>query len=409
MAQWLTSQGLQVTAISLDQSYIGFRGSVADAERAFGTNIMAFGDGSSYSNVTDPMIPARFAGVIGGVRGLNNFLHSLALSHHPSSSVAAAASWTAGPLALLDYGPALPLPERNGMTSGPNVRIGGITAFGPADVRSFYNENPLISGGITGGGGDCLAIVGDSDYTPTALPLFNSQFGLPGSSVTTVLTDGTNPGVNDDELEALLDLEWSHAVAPGATTRFYLGNGNTSSSGNGPIIDSIQRAVNDNTCGTISVSFGLCGGDKIFFTTVVSPIYAQAAAQGQSIFISSGDQGAAGIIFDGTSCVPGTSRNVNEMSADPNVTSVGGTAFNPDFDGAGNNVGHVPESAWDDDAIGGGATGGGVSAFYTKPAYQKGTGVPVGGNRDVPDIALIASPNNPGVFVAAGPPPAPRQ
>ena len=65
VAQWLTSQGFQVTAASVDERYVRFQGSVADAERAFGTNIMAFGDGSSYSNVTDPMIPARFAGVIG--------------------------------------------------------------------------------------------------------------------------------------------------------------------------------------------------------------------------------------------------------------------------------------------------------------------------------------------------------
>ena len=404
VAQWLTSQGFQVTAASLDQRYIRFRGSVANAERVFSTNIMAFGDGTSYSNVTDPVIPARFASVIGRIGGLNNFLHSLAFSHRPSSSTAAAASeWTGGPLALLDSGPALPVPQRSGIAAGPNVIIGGIgPAFGPSDFRSFYNENPLISGGITGSG-DCLAIVGDSDYTHSALPLFNSTFGLPASSVTTVLADGSNPGVNDDELEALLDLEWSHAVAPGATTRFYLGNGNTSSA-NGPIVDGIQKAVKDNTCGVISVSFGLCGGDSTFYTLVVSPIYSQAATQGQSIFISSGDQGAAGIIFDGAQCVPGTSRNVNELGADPNVTSVGGTQFFANFDGAGNNVGHVAESAWDDSANGGGgATGGGVSAFFAKPAYQKGTGVPVGGNRDVPDVALIASPNNPGVFIAAGP------
>ena len=405
VSQWLTSRGFQVTATSLQGRYVRFRGSVADVGRAFATDLMAFGDGTSYSNTTDPMIPARFAGVIGGIRGLDNFLHSVAFSHRLSSSAPATASpWTAGPLAMLDPGPALPLTESNGIMAAPNVTIGGITAFGPADFYSFYDESPLISSAINGDGRDCLAIVGISDYTHSAIPLFNGTFGLPASTITTVLADTTNPGINDDELEALLDLEWSHAAAPGTATNFYLGNANTSTA-NGPIVDAIQRAVNDDTCSVISVGFGLCGGTGDFYTMTVSPIYAQAATQGQSIFIASGDDGAAGIVFDVNSgeCVPGTSPNVNELGTDPNVTSVGGTSFMPNyFDG--DNNGHVPESAWNDssDSSTGGATGGGVSAFYTQPTYQKGPGVPVGGNRDVPDVALIASPNYPGAFIAAG-------
>jgi subtilase family serine protease len=134
VAQWLTSQGFQVTAISLQGRYVRFSGSVANAERVFATDIMAFGDGSSYSNTTDPMIPAQFAGVIGGIRGLNNFLHSVAFSHRPSSSISPATSaWTGGLLALLDAGPVLPLPQRNGITAVPNVIVGGIgPAFGPS-------------------------------------------------------------------------------------------------------------------------------------------------------------------------------------------------------------------------------------------------------------------------------------
>src|SRR5208283_3099108 len=62
---------------------------------------------------------------------------------------------------------------------------------------------------------------------------------------------------------------------------------------------------------------------------------------------------------------------------------------------------HVAEAAWDDESTDpdGGATGGGASAFYLKPAYQKGTGVPADLKRDVPDIALIASNFHPGVFL----------
>jgi subtilase family serine protease len=222
--------------------------------------------------------------------------------------------------------------------------------------------------------GDCIAIVGVSDYIHSGVPTFNAQFGLPASSITTILVDGSSPGINNGEAEAMLDLEWSHAVAPGAPTRFYLGN-----SGD-PIGHGINQAVSDGACGVISVSFGACGVPATYYTVFLHNIYVAAAAQGQSIFVSSGDDGAAGITFDPAqqACVPASSRNVNELGADPNVTQVGGTGFNPVFDGAGKNVGHVAELAWNDES---GATGGGASVFFTKPRYQTGTGCPptVGG------------------------------
>ena len=238
------------------------------------------------------------------------------------------------------------------------------------------------------------------------MALFNSQFGLPPSHITTVLVNGTNPGISSDETESLLDLEWSHVVAPGALDRFYLGDSRAHTP-NGPIVDAIQRAVNDNECGTISVSFGLCGAPPSFYTGTVSPIYAQAAAQGQSIFIASGDYGAAGVVASFSQCVPGTSRHINELAGDPNVTEVGGTSFGPPYYfGSGSG----PDAAWNTvyqnppnppQQL---ATGGGASAIYSKPTYQKGRGVPGDGARDVPDVAMVAAlddPYAPGVFFAA--------
>jgi subtilase family serine protease len=109
-------------------------------------------------------------------------------------------------------------------------------------------------------------------------------------------------------------------------------------------------------------------------------------------------------------CVPTTSRGINELGADPNVTQIGGTMFTPDYDASGNNVGDVPESAWNANdpnptpppATMQLATGGGESAIYLKPAYQVGLGVPNDGVRDVPDAALMAGlsgPNGPGAFI----------
>jgi hypothetical protein len=198
---------------------------------------------------------------------------------------------------------------------------------------------------------------------------------------------GTNPGINGAEAEAELDVQWSHVAAPGASIVFHLG---------GYLVDDITGAVNDNQCGAISISFGFCGPSPAFINGVIDPLFQQAAAQGQSVFVSSGDQGAAGLGYDPAtnSCVAGSSPSVNEMSADPNVTSVGGTQFTPKMTN-GNDQGYTAESAWNDES---GASGGGASQIFSKPDYQVGAGVPNDGARDVLDVAMMASPNAPGAF-----------
>jgi subtilase family serine protease len=175
-----------------------------------------------------------------------------------------------------------------------------------------------------------------------------------------VLVDGTNPGKNSAETEALLDIEWGHTVAPGAPIRVYIGNPSVSAD---PLLDALKQAVKKNVCGSISISFGYCGAGASFFTSTLDPLFAQAASQGQSVFIATGDSGAAGDVLDPTtnSCVPGTTPNVSEMAADPNVTAAGGTQFTPNYDASNNDIGNVPESVWDD---GSGAGGGGESLRF---------------------------------------------
>ena len=418
VSQWLVSQGFQITGSSISDRYVSATSSVLQAEKAFSTNIMAFGDGSFYSNISDPQVPAQLAGIIGSINGLSNFLHSIpANGGRPKMRVAAAppAVTESGDLtaplmlASLEHSPPMPAHPRwsNRKGRGPGYQgetfISPFLAFGPADLYTFYDYTPRFSAGNTGGGTGCIAIVGDSDVLSTGPTLFASDFTLPAPTIIPILVNGSSPGTNGDEDEAQLDLQWSHASAPGAVQRFYLGNGAKSST-NGPIVDAIQRAVNDNLCQVISVSFGLCGESSSFFINTVSPNYQKAAAQGQSVFVSSGDQGAAGIVFDATlkKCVPASTANVNELGADPNVTAVGGTSIlNPNYDPTTFvNVGNVPEDVWNDEFFlgSGGATGGGASVVYGKPTYQTGTGVPADGHRDVPDISMIASNNFPGVF-----------
>ncbi len=351
VSAWLTNEGFKVTEVTA--GHLSFNGSVDQTQRTFTVNIARFGAGDGFANRADPFIPNRFTGVIASVTGLDNMIHSSPVSQHTNDAVA------------------------------PEAIVSGVEAFGPADFRTFYDEN---AGPGEDGNGDCIAIVGVSDFLDSAMTAFTTQFNLPPISYTREL-HGANPGINGAEVEAELDLQWAHSAAPAATIVFHLG---------GYLVDDITGAVSDNQCGAISISYGFCGPSPAFITGIIHPLFEQAAAQGQSVFVSSGDQGVAGLGYDPATnaCVAGNSPSVNEMSADPNVTSVGGTQFTPRMAG-GTDLGYTIESVWNDAS---GASGGGASQIFSKPAYQTGSGVPNDGARDVPDVAMMASPNSPGAF-----------
>ena len=373
VGDWLKSQGFSVESADIKERSIRVAGTVAKVQRAFGTTIVASEDGLSYANRSDPSIPARFEGVIARIEGLHNMHASKASIQQPLADSLQTALVPAAPPGVR-----------------PQVLIGGDGPFfGPSDFYTFYDERPVLSAGIDGSGFDCIALAEDSNFLAAAVSDFDSAFGLAAANLTTILADRKNPGRTADELETLLDIEWAHAVAPGAPIRVYVGNdGNARVE---PIVDAINRAVTDNACGAISVSFSLCGDPMAFYTVTVAQILAQAASQGQTIFISSGDQGAAGLSFSAKKreCVVANTPNVNELSASPLVLSVGGTQFTPSYDDSGNVDSSSPESAWNNPPPGPGATGGGASKFFPKPAYQIGA-TPADGARDVPDVAMIA-------------------
>lgn len=395
IAQWLKGLGFTVESANAADGFISFSGTVAQAQQAFATSIATFANGKYFANTSDPQVPSQFAGVIDAISGLDNMTIAVPASssvRHPSPQTLKPASKAErrDPIQLAALEDAAPAPKTT-MSASPDTRIGGTTAFGPSDLRSFYNENPLLSSAT--GTGQCIAIVGVSDISNAAVSGFNSQFSLPPLIPTRRMIKGGAGRTGDEgELEAELDVEWTHAAAPGAPVNLYLGGGS-----NG-LVNAIVAAVNENKCGVISISFGFCGGTTALYTKTLGNPFKKAAATGQSVFVSSGDQGVAGIVFNpSVGCVVGSSPNPSEMAANPNVTAVGGTGFEPNYDGSGNNVGHVAESVWNDSGSGGGAGGGGISNIFAKPSYQVGT--PNDGKRDIPDIALIASPEHPGVFL----------
>jgi subtilase family serine protease len=384
VADWLRGAGLKVKSINRLARTIEVSGSVAQAEAAFQTTIVS--SGAAFGNASDPVLPAQFAGLIAAIDGLDNMRAAVPAGLHrqldsPDRRVPAAEI-----LALADLAD-----PAGGALSSPAVTYGGSTAFGPFDVQKYYNESPLIAAGNSGTAApDCVALAEDSDYLDAAATLFASSFNFTPFNLTRVLPGGTSPGRNGDEGEALLDIDYAHATAPGTPIHVYV---------NSNLYTSIQSSITDNVCGAISISFIYCSSTNSFFTGLDS-LFAQAAAQGQSVFISSGDWGAAGLQYSATSnsCVVGTTLNPSEMAASPHVTAVGGTTFNPQYDSSGNDssvVGVAPggiETAW-------GASGGGVSNIFSKPAWQSGPGVPNDSKRDIPDVAMIAW--TPAVFIGA--------
>jgi subtilase family serine protease len=386
ITQWLVQKGFKIASPTSDHRVIRFQGTVAQAQNAFGVAIYSSDGGKHYGNVADPTIPSQFADAIGFIDGLDN----LRAGYTPLHTV------PGSPAALVNA-------SANQSVSQPQVTLNGKTGFGPADLYTFYDETPLLNKNINGSGGGCIGVIEISDYSPTALTNFDNAFGLPAAAVTEkVAPDSDNPGLTASRAgETMMDIEYSHAIAPQAPIYNYLSDPATFS-GNviAATVDALNTAVSDNTCSALSISIESCGFPASYYTGALHTTYAQAASQGQTILIAEGDQGAAEYDIDPNTntCVIGTSLNVNELASDPLVTSIGGTQFTPNYK-SGNDVGFVPESVWNEglNSSGIGSGGGGRSVVFTKPTFQN-TGTPNDGARDVPDISMEAACHTPGVF-----------
>jgi len=383
IAQWLATAGFTVAPSKGNPWTVKFSGTVTQAEHGFGVAIVSPDEGQHFANLTDPSIPSQFAGSISYIDGLDNLRGSSELMHIAPGSPADSSS-----------------PQRA-------VELNGLKGFGPSDFYTFYDASPLLNHGINGAGGGCIGLIEVSDYPNAGVTNFDAAFGLPAAQITRVIpSDSDNPGLNSRAGETMLDIEYSHTFAPGAPISVYIADPATYS--NDDIlatVDALNAAVNDDKCTALSISIESCGFPNSFYTGGLHTTYMKAAMQGQTVFVAEGDEGAAEFAVDlntGT-CVVGTTRNVNELASDPDVTAIGGTQFKPDYNSAAQDVGFVPESVWNEPLprllkadIGSG--GGGVSVVWPKPAFQQTADTPNDGARDVPDISMEAACVTPGAF-----------
>jgi len=377
VSDWLTSQGFVVDEVGKGGTWINFSGTVADVERAFHTQIHDYVvDGElHHANAWAPSIPRGLAHVVAGVVSLHNF-------------------------------------PRKAMNSGIRpayTNSSGTHAISPGDFAIIYNVSTLYSAGYDGTG-RTIGIVARTHPATSNWTTFRSTMGL-SSTIAQVIVNGTDPGDlgSDEDGEADLDCEWSGGVAKGASVKFVVSKSTSSTDG----VDlSAQYIVNNNLTDVMSTSFGQCesamGSSE---NTFYNNLWSQAASEGITSFVSTGDSGAAGCNGGSDSSGSG-GLAVSGLASTPYNVAVGGTEFNDPtastYWNTSNSTGdvsaksYIPEIAWNesgsatncpsgDTCSGLWSSSGGASTIYTKPSWQVCTGVPTANHRYIPDWSFTAA------------------
>lgn len=392
VSSWLQSQGLQIDGVSRNRTRISLSGKAGQIEAAFRTQLHHYliNGEVHFANATELSSPSAFAGIVLAVNNLSDFRPK------PRSSGPASSRW----------------PQ---LSPHYTYGISGNHYIAPADFATIYDVNPLYSATPPiDGTGQTIAIMGQTAIYTTDIDVFRAAAGLPARTsanfVQTQVPNSGNPAIISDALtEADLDLEWAEAVAPNANIVYvFVGN-----AANFSAFNALEYAVDNNVAQVISITYGVCEANldsAVGITALALQAVAQQAnAQGQTIVAASGDVGAADC--DAALDFPATQGLAVDVPASiPEVTGVGGTELLMDPSSTttttywnatntasgGSAISYIPEEAWNDSQANSqlAATGGGASTVFAKPVWQVGLNVPSDGQRDVPDIALAASPDH---------------
>ena len=321
---------------------------------------------------------------------------------------AATASIAIGPMMTSKFASAVQPPSQSqceAMFTAP--------CYVPAQLETAYNEQPLFSSGITGKG-QTIVIV-DSFGSPTIqsdLATFDATFNLPAPpSFKIIQPAGAVPAYDPTDAngdvgwagETTLDVEWSHAMAPGASILLVeTPVAETEGTAGLPQIIKAENYVIDHHLGqVISQSFG---ATEPTFPSPASiyalrSAYFNALRNHVTVLAATGDAGATDY-SNAAGTLLYTHPAVDWPSSDPLVTAVGGTQLALLADGSRTQA----DVVWNDslnyafnNAFFGTpgptatATGGGLSTVFPRPSYQNGVAGLVGDRRGVPDIAMSAA------------------
>jgi subtilase family serine protease len=438
---WLEKNGFEVNSVSKSGLVVDFSGTASQVKSAFRAeihNLNVRGE-NHVANMANPQIPAALAGAVVGIASLSDFRPKPANKGISSARIDSASKAVVVAKAKPEF------------TVSADTQL-----VVPDDLHTIYNFDPVYKDGVTGKGETVVVIEDTNVYSTADWDTFRSTFGLSKykkGSFTQIHPGGCkNPGVNGDDGEAILDAEYASAAAPNAAIVLAsCADTNTTFGG----LLAMQALINQPLPPPIiSISYGECeaglgaSGNAIYNTT-----YQQAAAEGVSVFVSSGDEGAASCDADQPAAEFGIA--VSGFASTQYNVAVGGTDFADSYEGTnsqywknknnatyGSAKSYIPEIPWNDScastlitntvgynvpygkngfcnsaegeefflttASGSGGpsncahgntspedgtpANSGTCKGYTKPNYQNGLfGNPKDGVRDLPDVSLFAA------------------
>jgi subtilase family serine protease len=397
----LRAQGLTVGAPSANDLSLPVTATAAQAERAFSVSLAQVktpSGRSAYANDQAPAVPAGVAPYVQGVIGLDDVTVNQPQAQKAASHLAAGPS-TANATASPQIVTGGPQP----CSSASQVQ-GQPFAYTPDVLATAYGFSPLYLAGDQGAG-QTVALFEQQPYQPSDIATFQACMGTAAAVSPVDVDGGPGPYTPPDghggggDGESALDIEVVTGLAPKASVLVYQGPPTATAP-----VDILTAIITQNRAKVISSSWGACEastpGAQI---TAENTLLQEAAAQGQSFFISSGDSGAEQCSQLGHG---DTSLSVLDPAGQPFATGVGGTTL---FSGTGDAyTGGVPtEGVWNDGPNGNGGgsgSGGGLSKQWPMPAYQStaagslgvinssSSGAPCGATfcREVPDVSADA-------------------
>src|ERR1700688_2026906 len=437
---WLESHGFQVRSVLNNASTIDFAATAGQVRDTFHTELHYFNirGGKYLANVKDPQIPAALAPVVAGIKGL------IKIPAHTNHTPIRQASYDAHTHRWHTVDSA----GKAGAKPAFDDAADGDLDVTPQDFYTIYNVNPVFTSGHLAATAT-VAVIEESDMeygtvnsstdvaTGGDVATFRTLFGVPGTlnmhvyhgyGTVTCNDPGIDPDGTGEDEEASLDAEWINATAPSANLIFM----SCDQSPDNGIFSSMAALVDNSLSDVMSLSYG--DSELNYVSSDYSSqdtLYAQAATQGQSIFISSGDSGSD-VNDQNTGGTATSGINVNAFGS-PLVTVAGGTDFSDYYDSQeggpaesiywsspntthyGSALGYIPETAWNEScassilAVYSGYTGtglcatgnftdgwvvggsGGISTHYAVPAWQTGISGYSNSNHAQPDIAGFAS------------------
>jgi subtilase family serine protease len=358
----LAKDGLAPGAISANGLTLPVTASAGTVETAFATSLHRFAlptGQTGFANTSQPSIDPSVAGFVQGVVGLNTLAPTTPRITVAHAKPRAAHAASAG---------------ANGQgCSAARTEAASQASYTTSQIAARYHLNDLYAAGIEGSG-VTVAVYELEPFSSSDVAAFQSCFQT-SSTVSTVAVDG-GAGSGSGSGEAAMDVEDVIGLAPRANVRVYEGP----ATGSGAY-DTYARIVSDDAAKIVTTSWGMCEADQSTSTAAAeSTLFQEAAVQGQTILASTGDLGS-------DDCSSHT-QSVDDPSSQPWVTGVGASSIQSSG-----------ETVWNNSY---GATGGGVSQTWARPAYQAAAaqsqssvscGAAGTSCREVPDVTANGDPN----------------